>query len=210
MSSAFVYRIPRHRRVLVADEHNDGANQQLASTSVASGSRKRRLNTNDIDFLNTDALPAVSHFAVPSSDLLKCIHHFASNYYEERGQLYNDSRTYRKQKTARRRAKKARLENPDAHVDDSEEQEDAASKPAANTTRRRDMYKTMDGSALLAVGMLLQEHIARTLVTRKPADWKEGDAEAQGEAEEDYSDDGGQAESNVDDDETDSDSDPER
>ncbi|KAF7308650.1 hypothetical protein HMN09_00714400 [Mycena chlorophos] len=206
MSSAFVYRIPRHRRVLVADEHNEGANQQQASTSVASGSRKRRLNTNDIDFLNTDALPAVSHFAVPSSDLLKCIHHFASNYYEERGQLYNDSRTYRKQKTARRRAKKARLENPDAHVDDSEEQEDESPKQAANTTRRRDMYKTMDGSALLAVGMLLQEHIARTLATRKATDWKEGEEEA----DEDYSDDGGQAESDVDDDETDSDADPEK
>ncbi|KAJ7066755.1 hypothetical protein C8F01DRAFT_1366201 [Mycena amicta] len=158
--SAFNFRIPKHRRVTIAED--DGAYQPSVS-------RKRRKPTNDLRFL--DALPGLSHFPAPSSDLLKCVHHFASNYYAERGQLFNDSRIYRKAQKQRRLAKKARLETQAEEEDESEEN----SPEKVKTTRRRDMYKTMDGSALLAVGMLLQEHIARTLATRIPADWEAED-----------------------------------
>jgi len=37
----------------------------------------------------------------------------------------------------------------------------------------RDMYKVFDGSAILAIGMLVQEYIAEVLDPQPPAEWKE-------------------------------------
>ncbi|KAJ7449576.1 hypothetical protein FB451DRAFT_1102497 [Mycena latifolia] len=164
-----------------------GKEKELTPESDTEGRRaKRRKVAHNFDFLETTvphAPSAPSAFAAPSSDLLKCIHHFACNYYSDRGQLFNDSRTYLKEKKQRRLAKLARLEkaqDPDA---DSEEEEADVSvlktknknKTAykKNETRRRDMYKRMDGSALLAIGMLLQEHVARILSPRIPDGWEQ-------------------------------------
>ncbi|KAJ7623324.1 hypothetical protein FB45DRAFT_869933 [Roridomyces roridus] len=156
-------------------------------------------------------------------DLLKCIHHFACQYYSERGQLFNDTRTYRKERKRRRLAKLAAAEEaaqgevsdgeentvpdgqehtvPDGQehtVPDGEEttmpdgEENTSQDGQDNTSqdgepdvplpkkirdpenRRRDMYKTLDGSALLAVGMLLQEHIGRILTATIPDGWEDG------------------------------------
>ncbi|KAG7095650.1 hypothetical protein E1B28_006372 [Marasmius oreades] len=37
-----------------------------------------------------------------------------------------------------------------------------------------DMYRTMNGSALMALGMIVQEHIAESLKSRIPGDWEAG------------------------------------
>ncbi|KAJ7043481.1 hypothetical protein C8F04DRAFT_943794, partial [Mycena alexandri] len=152
--------------------------------------RKRRKVAHDLSFLETTSVQSTaptSLFAVPSAviifrvltcfpfnnisqDLLRCIHHFACNYYSERGQL---SHTYYKEKAERRAAKLAakKAENKDA--DSQEDASEAETEPPKKNKRglgekRRDMYKTLDGSALLAIGMLLQEHVARLLTPRVP------------------------------------------
>lgn len=90
-----------------------------------------------------------------SQDLLKYIHHFACNYYSDRAQLFHESRTWRKERKERRarEAAEAKVVAEDANSDDEEGPEvDAPSETV--TPQRRDMYKTMDGSALLAIGTL--------------------------------------------------------
>ncbi|KAJ6518691.1 hypothetical protein C8R45DRAFT_1065630 [Mycena sanguinolenta] len=155
-------------------------------------STKRRKVAHDLDFLETSLPPATqasdsfasqSAFPVPSSDMLKYIHHFACNYYSDRGQLFNESRTWRKGRKDRKCAKlaaKAKLlaEESKGPVPD-------ADLPKTVVPLRRDMYKTMDGSALLAIGMLLQEQIAQILAPKIPDDWEQGNfAESGGEDEE--------------------------
>ncbi|KAJ7224394.1 hypothetical protein GGX14DRAFT_650115 [Mycena pura] len=163
--------------------------------------KKRRKLVHDFGFLETGildvpgpsaAVPVPSAFAVPSSDLLKCIHHFACNYYTERSQLFNASQIFRKARKERRLAKLARqqeqqLQDSDSEGDgaSSDEQEEEQPQPDADSRsgrrkkmnlkedRRRDMYKTMDGSALLAIGMLLQEHVASMLTLRIPDGWEQ-------------------------------------
>ncbi|KAJ6581369.1 hypothetical protein B0H19DRAFT_1114881 [Mycena capillaripes] len=194
-----------------------------------SRSAKRRKVAHDFGFLETSLPHAVqtttssspSAFAVPSSvimftifslssfrralqDLLKCIHHFACNYYSDRGQLFNASRTYRKAKKQRRLARLAAKEKPrpqDASSGEEEPAPDAdTDPPKTQKDRRRDMYKVMDGSALLAIGtstssqlfycvnsvqgMLLQEHIARMLAPRIPDGWEQGILDESEEEEE--------------------------
>ncbi|KAJ7155545.1 hypothetical protein C8R43DRAFT_436985 [Mycena crocata] len=120
---------------------------------------KRRKVVHDFGFLETSvpqtttASSSTSSFAVPSSDLLKSIHHFACNYYSDRGQLFNDSRAYRKAKKQRRLAKLAMKQKVQAGEIDSGEEDPDTSPTKPDKTRRRDMYKTLDGSALLAVGV---------------------------------------------------------
>ncbi|KAJ6493685.1 hypothetical protein C8R47DRAFT_418403 [Mycena vitilis] len=168
-------------------------------------SAKRRKVAHDFAFLQTslphsiqpDISPSTSGFAVPSSDLLKCIHHFACNYYSDRGQLFNASRTYRKAKKQRRLAKLAAKEQQTSVEDGAnsgeEEGPDASTDPPQTThlDRRRDMYKTMDGSALLAIGMLLQEHIARVLTARIPDGWEQGELDGYEDGGEDDETSGG-------------------
>ncbi|KAF7294429.1 hypothetical protein MKEN_01435400 [Mycena kentingensis (nom. inval.)] len=162
--STTTFRVPKHRRVAVEDPN------------APSKKRRRKLpqELEHLDFLDADTrLPGPSTFSPPSSDLLKCIHHYASSYYSERGQLFNDSRTFRKERKRRRLAKKARLELGSDAESEQEEPPKKMVAPASAKERRKDMYKTMDGSALLAIGMLLQEHIAHNLAARIPVDWEE-------------------------------------
>ncbi|KIK53000.1 hypothetical protein GYMLUDRAFT_49578 [Collybiopsis luxurians FD-317 M1] len=158
---------------------------------------------------------------IPSSDLLKCIHHHASMYYHEQGLLVNASKQYREGRKARKlerltqngkntRTKvkmkmKAQLgnssssEGADEDEDDEDEAEDedvmngdeesvsradgdADNREKQTVEPRRfpirkgdqdlaDMYKTMDGSALMAIGILFQEHVAELL-----SDWPQSAA----------------------------------
>ncbi|KAI0694375.1 hypothetical protein C8T65DRAFT_711013 [Cerioporus squamosus] len=145
----------------------------------------------------------------PSSDLLKCLHHFASSYYTAMGQLYDATREARQERKLRRLAK--RRENATASssraasseatkvdidgggsdeetTESSEDDDDAVDrefpakggKSSGKKKKRRvhihpmdkDMYKIFDGSALVALGMLLQEHIADSLDSHVPDEWE--------------------------------------
>ncbi|KAI8989867.1 hypothetical protein BD414DRAFT_414564 [Trametes punicea] len=80
--------------------------------------RKRRRFDKDLSYLasrsssaarqpaNSEGTPPQSvelpgELPVPSSDLLKCLHYFASTYYTAMGQLYDATREVRKQRRAR-------------------------------------------------------------------------------------------------------------
>ncbi|KAK0207098.1 hypothetical protein DFS33DRAFT_643980 [Desarmillaria ectypa] len=116
-------------------------------------------------------------------DLLKCIHYFASLYYSERGQLLDASKSYRLERKARqmKRLEKARREesnddrdplDKNCHPQDTEQptEDETDEEPDDKRVRsrrrgqkpkdvigvsRRDMYKLMDGTALMALGELL-------------------------------------------------------
>ncbi|KAI0092103.1 hypothetical protein BDY19DRAFT_990844 [Irpex rosettiformis] len=145
----------------------------------------------------------------PSSDLLKCIHHFASNHYTETDQLRDSSREYREKKKRRKLAmnKQGKRSTSDdsqkeaegnqrssssssSSEDDKElQQERKGNKgrvtacPSRREKRRSynpgdskvttDMYKVCDGSALLAIGMLLQQHVVNLLSPRIPEGWED-------------------------------------
>ncbi|OCB87212.1 hypothetical protein A7U60_g5729 [Sanghuangporus baumii] len=162
---------------------------------------------------------------VPSSDLLKCVHHFASEYYTSYGCLYNAPKAAREatkiRKLARLRKAVARkggqrvidedtkgLESSDASGNGSDGNvkdignradriEDGGGdggtrlgpaglrkrkKTSSKDMPRRDMYRAFDGSALMAIGMLLQEHVAELLRAEAPEDWLQ-QMEASKEAE---------------------------
>ncbi|KAH9854888.1 hypothetical protein C2E23DRAFT_41963 [Lenzites betulinus] len=203
--------------------------------------RKRRRFDEDFSYLTSVSTPALAPptegenldlpgdevagetLPVPSSDLLKSLHYFASTYYTAMGQLYDAPREARRLRKARRleKAKAARqaagpsranseragpheaphssgedeielseddLEDPmDDHP--AGEQEADAGKRATKTVRRKkgprqvrpmekDMYKILDGSALMALGMLFQEHVAEMLEPMVPEGWEREMAKA--------------------------------
>ena len=116
-------------------------------------------------------------------DLLKCLHSFAAKYYSERGQLIDASRVARQKKKAKMDADQG--SRPRSHSTASSiscEEPDTGSpdiSPASSTTPRtvkqkgrqgadhiKDMYKMLDGSALVALGrhsFILQSYICASL-----------------------------------------------
>ncbi|KAJ7180532.1 hypothetical protein C8R46DRAFT_1069756, partial [Mycena filopes] len=156
--------------------------KEKETTSEADGrSAKRRKLIPDLSFLEASPPHLVqptstaSGFALPSADLLKCIHHFACNYYSERGQLLNSGATYSREKVERRLAKLA-AQNKTRSQDGDSDQENASGKTKTfrSNEKHRDMYRMLDGSALLVLGMLLQEHVGRLLTPRVPEGWEQG------------------------------------
>ncbi|KAK7453532.1 hypothetical protein VKT23_011812 [Stygiomarasmius scandens] len=199
---------------------NDRSNEELADaetrhykTSRAEArAEKRRKFTHDFDFLtpvtttSRSGSASPSRLEPPSSDLLKCIHHLASRFYDKHGQLSNSSREYRKERKTRRlarlakqrqdlKSKRDRQRDSDAsdidseitsgsetveHSDRSTEDDDNDTFPDETSSLRStkgkvarrkqnrftDMYKAMDGSALMIIGMLLQEHVSENLQPR--------------------------------------------
>ncbi|KAG8218952.1 hypothetical protein J3R82DRAFT_4663 [Butyriboletus roseoflavus] len=135
--------------------------------------------------------PAVL-FPDPAPDLLKSIHHFASCYYRERGQLFDSGRNYRGKKKERYKQLQENIHTVAAHAlkhqnidsetehteteDDSTEEDESEATDAEDNGRegpsttveayRKDMYKAFDGSALMAIGIVLQEYVAHTLLSR--------------------------------------------
>jgi hypothetical protein len=113
---------------------------------------------------------------------LKAIHHFASCYYRERGQLFDSSRDYRGMKKERRRQRQENIhtlatntikhetidsetehtETENETTEEDEDENDDMDMDAVDTgkdgprtkgdTYRKDMYKALDGSALMAIG----------------------------------------------------------
>lgn len=104
---------------------------------------------------------------------MKYVHHHASMYYNERGLLLNASKQYRKDKKARKLARFGR-DSKNVHMgkraqsnsrsdseaeeigddedEDSQVEESHLDDVPATPARLADMYKTMDGSALMAIG----------------------------------------------------------
>ncbi|KAF9226824.1 hypothetical protein BS17DRAFT_776178 [Gyrodon lividus] len=146
----------------------------------------------DSDASSCCSLPVVS-FQDPAPELLKCIHHFASCYYRERGQLFDSSRDYREKRKERRKQSQNNLhvlaadasnqQNIDSEGDnwiDEEEEvtegvededvdmsgEDSVQERPQTDSCKKDMYKAFDGSALMAIGIMLQEQVAHTLSSR--------------------------------------------
>ncbi|KAI0774698.1 hypothetical protein BD413DRAFT_472319 [Trametes elegans] len=179
--------------------------------------RKRRRFDEDLGFLVPGSSPALPPAAdnedaarhgseqlpgalpIPSSDLLKCIHYFASTYYTAMGQLTDTARDYRKERKARRleKAKETRPGRDPPHSSDEEIElsedevdelmdDDHDAPSTANTGQKaprkkgprqlrpmeKDMYKIFDGSALMALGMLFQGHVAEMLEPRVPEEWE--------------------------------------
>ncbi|KAK1228097.1 hypothetical protein PQX77_008868 [Marasmius sp. AFHP31] len=76
----------------------------------------------------------------------------------------------------------------DSDEDDEEKEERKSSTSAMKKQKRErnpviDMYRTMNGSALMALGMLVQEHIAQVFRSRIPENWEEGLREFESENE---------------------------
>jgi len=117
-------------------------------------------------------------FADHEQELLKCIHHFASCYYQEKGVLSDRSRGHRDERKTRHSRKSAvnihdqtttkpALWTSDPSLDaddddddewedeDDDESEDAEEDESSSRKERleKDMYKALDGSALVAIGI---------------------------------------------------------
>ncbi|KAF8625490.1 hypothetical protein AX15_005349 [Amanita polypyramis BW_CC] len=157
--------------------------------------RQRRFG-DDMDFLDFSHSAASSStmqelcLPVPSSDLLKSIHYFAASFYTDRGQL---SKLSKQEKRVRERAKSVPRKGKRRRLEDSlndeglhGKQEHGASASMSDETRRtpdtlhdirrkhrQDMYKVMDGSALMALGMIVQEHVAQLVRGRVPEGWED-------------------------------------
>ncbi|KAF5387944.1 hypothetical protein D9615_000780 [Tricholomella constricta] len=148
---------------------------------------KRQKFMHDFNFL----VPATSSSSfsdqqpLPSSDLLKSIHYFASTYYHERGQLMNVTKGYRqmrKQNLERRLEQKRKAEEDDDADALKPARRGGMIKGAGKKIYPKDMYKILDGSALVAIGMLMQEYVARMLEVRIPDGWEEMVQQAYAEA----------------------------
>jgi hypothetical protein len=208
------------------DDDDDGGNSEIRKTKPRMPLRgKRRRIDENVEFLGDSRNSArctgdtaivkneeSMNWSVPSSDLLKCVHYFASQYYAARGLLSDRSRMYRREL----RQRKARVgaiqaadsgEEVDAAADDlfaededdesASEKEDRCEKSilkdqemnegeGSPTKSVPDMYKAFDGSALMAIGMLLQGHVSMLLRPNIPPGWEE-EMEAAGLVPEDGS-----------------------
>jgi len=132
----------------------------------------------------TETVSASSNPLLPSSDLLKCLHYFAAEYYSDKGQLIDASRIAREKKKAKMNIDGRNRSGSQSTMDFLPAEGPAHAHPDVTSTLStmlqtpkqkgrqgadpvRDMYKMFDGSALVALGVFVHEHIER-LVQR---DW---------------------------------------
>ncbi|EAU82602.2 hypothetical protein CC1G_07884 [Coprinopsis cinerea okayama7 len=126
---------------------------------------------------------------LPTPELLQSIHVFAAQYYHEKGLLTNLSATARQERKKRKR--KARAEKSGQAYQSGESDHENASTDSSSSSssesetesaiqrrdsrrseRFRDMYRAFDGSALLALGILVQEFVKDNLRANIPAEWE--------------------------------------
>lgn len=165
------------RRVFLRTESTSEGDSSSSSSSSSSDSESEEIKIKLPD---------------PSPELLKCIHHFASRYYQEKGVLSNRSRGYRDERKTRRSKEcvsnvhdqttnKTALWTRDSSLDadddqredekneledeDEWEDEEDDGENASRNEEHKDMYKALDGSALVAIGIILQEQIAHAMIT---------------------------------------------
>ncbi|KAI0782603.1 hypothetical protein C8Q75DRAFT_504286 [Abortiporus biennis] len=145
------------------ESENDGGRSGLKSSKA----KHRREFVENLSFLDSTSRVAVAEdvagpseakISLPSSDLLKSIHYFASTYYDEMGQLYDATRATRRDRKFRKQQMHQASVN--AEGDEEEETEDQGQSRAPQrqnrqrkkTSRNIDMYKMLDGTALMAIG----------------------------------------------------------
>lgn len=108
-------------------------------------------------------------------DLLKCLHHFAANYYSNKGQLTDTSRIARQKKRAKivtgtgtRSGSLSTANSISSEESDGSGVDIAPTSPTIpqNPEQRqdlvKDMYKIFDGSALVALGKHSSKPSARS------------------------------------------------
>ncbi|KAH9081530.1 hypothetical protein EDB83DRAFT_2333321 [Lactarius deliciosus] len=157
--------------------------------------KRRRLDPHDVEFLrdsgnvpgNADA-GGETRWPVPSSDLLKCVNYFACQYYAARGLLLDQSREYSREKEQRKAEDRQKVrmgdrgDGPFAADGDNDgfaEKEDPHDREyteregtGVSSKGLPGMYKALDGSALVAIGMLLQELVSTLLKPNVPPGWE--------------------------------------
>jgi hypothetical protein len=167
---------------------NSEAGSEPGSSSEGDSSPSSKSTSKAIKIALPDPSPVRVYvhpiiFADPQQELLKCIHHFASRYYQEKGVLSDKSRRYRDERKARRSNKseanihyqtttKPTLwtrhssldgDGEEQHEGDEDEWEDEGEdqtedgegheNPSRQEQHSKDMYKALDGSALVAIGI---------------------------------------------------------
>ncbi|KAI0275307.1 hypothetical protein BC834DRAFT_965707 [Gloeopeniophorella convolvens] len=198
--------VPRRSRRPAPEEDGEAFNLSdgdVESVSTRRSRKRRRRIDGDVEFLQSSR--AATHesgsgggWSVPSSDLLKSIHYFASEYYTAHGMLSDRSRIYRREKKELRSkaAFAADEEDDDLFAEGEQDSEDGESGEDEVHSKQDDkdkgdspdimpdMYKAFDGSALMAIGMLLQEHVSAMFNPKVPPGWEE-EMEANGHVVED-------------------------
>jgi hypothetical protein len=173
---SFLAPSPPHRVFLRTESTSEGNSSSSSSSDSDPESEEIKIKLPD-----------------PSPELLKCIHHFASRYYQEKGVLSNRSRGYRDERKTRRSKRSVsnvhdqttskpapwtrdssldaddddQWEDEKDELGDEEEWEDEEDdgENVSRSEEHKDMYKALDGSALVAIGIILQEQIAHTMIT---------------------------------------------
>ncbi|TDL30038.1 hypothetical protein BD410DRAFT_50512 [Rickenella mellea] len=177
--------------------------------------KKRRRFLEDLTYLDAplerssqeveSAANDAASLPVPSSELLKCIHYYASRYYTARGELFDAAKEARREKKVRKmerlknegsssrgstdgRENEEGVESEDGDEQENEdgnentdsvtgraetEEADSKGSKVKKKVLRRDMYKAFDGSALMAIGMLIQEHIFSMMSTGPGEGWED-------------------------------------
>jgi len=135
--------------------------------------RKRPKIDDHLKFIDTQPVDEGSPDSLiptPNSDLLQCIHRLASLYWSQRGELRNARREYRLDRQ-QKRLRKLNIVSPSESslpedIDDENESQPSSGASEAQDQRnpQKDMYMALDGSALVAIGMLLQEYVAQLLI----------------------------------------------
>ncbi|KAF9449039.1 hypothetical protein P691DRAFT_774949 [Macrolepiota fuliginosa MF-IS2] len=146
--------------------------------SMRKGKRKKQNNMGPIKrrkFMENDSYITVlsqmsetvgKDLEMPSQDLLKNIHFFAAKYYDERDLLVNTAKRYRREKRLRKLGhlsggvSDGTLDSRGPNPLDTEQ---VADNDADGRRRKvnRDMYRVLDGSVLVALGVLAQEVVKK-------------------------------------------------
>ncbi|KAF5364194.1 hypothetical protein D9756_000100 [Leucocoprinus leucothites] len=128
---------------------------------------------------------------IPSQDLLKNIHHLAASYYDENGLLVNASKRYREAKRLRKLRKAessseqvaVEIQSSELGMNDTEQTEVEGNPVGRRRKVNRDMYRVLDGSALVAIGVLTEELVKKLLQGRKPSPQRQEVVSPGGEAD---------------------------
>ncbi|TFK29043.1 hypothetical protein FA15DRAFT_652456 [Coprinopsis marcescibilis] len=182
----------------VTSSNEPGAQKRKAESDDKSS--KKRKFTQELDYLVRQAQTATGDDSrtLPSAELLKVIHHRAASFYDEQGMLLNCSQQYRRDKKARKlartggtnkgkakatpRTKNGATESVGSDSDLSlSEDNDSENDNVENSDgkrkqsgRNRDMYRVLDGSALMALGVIIQQFVRYHAEERPPPDgWEE-------------------------------------
>ncbi|KAJ7601039.1 hypothetical protein C8J56DRAFT_1157277 [Mycena floridula] len=194
--------VPKRRKLAdSSDEEAEGEEEvrDEAQKILTKAAVKRQRFAEDLSFLDipdpSSSTPTTTEdsntLPLPSSashqDLLKCVHRLAASYYGERGQLLNSYSQYRKEKRARKKRRDMQAASGSSVQEPADDEASSSSdeeEEPIDSNAHRDMYKTMNGSALMAIGMLVQEHMAMLIRQGRPVDEELSETEADSESQE--------------------------